>query len=281
MKKWSYDLPYITEKQKEILKLICKFRFLNRIQIQTLLKHKDYKRINLWLKDLVEKDYLYRIYERKIPLNIQPAIYFTSPTGVRFIRMYLDCESSHKLYREKELSEQFRNKCLDIVNFYIDTVKKTEELNALNFFKTKQDFDEFDELIEPHPDLLVSFTTAPVVIYDFYNKNANLKTTLRKIKLGQKTKGDYIFNMEFIGEKVPRFYLRYRIQQYIEYSDQNGFMRLLFVLPNEMTQKFLLKFVKNKLDETLFEPHIAFSTTTIDQLRTYGMMANIWSGVKS
>ena len=50
MKKWSYELPYISEKQKEILKLIHKFRFLNRIQIQTIMKHKDYKRINVWLK---------------------------------------------------------------------------------------------------------------------------------------------------------------------------------------------------------------------------------------
>lgn len=55
MKQWSYDLPHISPKQKEILKLIYKFRFLDRIQIQILMKHKDYKRINVWLKDLAKK----------------------------------------------------------------------------------------------------------------------------------------------------------------------------------------------------------------------------------
>ena len=50
-------IPYITPKQQEIPKLIYKFRFLNRIQIQTLLNHKDKRRINSWLKDLSEKEY--------------------------------------------------------------------------------------------------------------------------------------------------------------------------------------------------------------------------------
>ena len=49
-------IPYIAAKQQEIPKLIYKFRFLNRIQIQTLLNHKDKRRINSWLKDLSEKE---------------------------------------------------------------------------------------------------------------------------------------------------------------------------------------------------------------------------------
>jgi hypothetical protein len=244
------------------------------------MKHKDYKRINVWLKDLVAKGYLYRIYERKIPLNIKPAVYFLAPTGVRFVRWNIDYNLAHKFYREKERSEEFRNKCLTIANFYIDLLQKTEKLNAFNFFKTKQDFDEDAEIIKPYPDGLISLKIAPTVISNFLNKKIKLTTALGKIKKSQKTKGDYVYFLEFIGDKVPRFYLRYRIQQYIEYSDRKGFMRVLFVLPNELTKKFLLKFVKQRLDETLFDPHLIFSTTTIDLLKNGGMIGGIWEGVR-
>lgn len=44
-----------TNKQTEILNLIHKYRFLNRIQIQTFLNHKNKKNINTWLNDLNEK----------------------------------------------------------------------------------------------------------------------------------------------------------------------------------------------------------------------------------
>jgi hypothetical protein len=48
-------LPPLTPKQQEILKLLYKYKFLNRTQIQTLLSHKDKRRIITWLKDLREK----------------------------------------------------------------------------------------------------------------------------------------------------------------------------------------------------------------------------------
>ncbi len=54
-------IPYITPKQQEIPKLINKFRFLNRLHIQKILNHKDKRRINSWLKDLVTKEYLEKV----------------------------------------------------------------------------------------------------------------------------------------------------------------------------------------------------------------------------
>lgn len=286
MKKWSVDLPHITNKQKQIMELIYKFRFLNRIQIQTLMKHKDYKRINVWLKDLVEKDYLYRIYERKIPLNIKPAVYFLAPTGVRFTRVLGDWESSHKLYREKERSVEFRNKCLLLADLYIDIFKKTEALNALNFFNTKQDIPEYDGMIEPYPDALISLNKTPTEIIKSLNKKSKLTTkgNTKKRKHRQEKRKNYLYFLEIIGNKVPRYYLRYRIQQYIEYSDRNGPVEpkscVLFSCPNELTQKFLLKFIKTKLEKTLFDPHLLFFATTTDQSQSMGILAGIWEEAK-
>ena len=68
-------IPYITPKQQEIPKLIYKFRFLNRIQIQTLLNHKDKRRINSWLKDLSEKEYRKWHYSKTFGENTKHTIY--------------------------------------------------------------------------------------------------------------------------------------------------------------------------------------------------------------
>ncbi len=55
---------YPTGKQIEIIDLVYKFRFINRTQIQKILNHKDPRRINAWLKELVEYKYLGRIYSK-------------------------------------------------------------------------------------------------------------------------------------------------------------------------------------------------------------------------
>ena len=53
----------ITKKQETILTLIFTFRFINSKQIQEFLQHKDHRRINSWLKDLTEKEYVERYLE--------------------------------------------------------------------------------------------------------------------------------------------------------------------------------------------------------------------------
>ena len=283
MNKWSYDLPHITDKQKEILKLIHKFRFLNRIQIQTLMKHKDYKRINVWLKDLVGKDYLSRIYERKIPLNIKPAVYFLAPTGVRFSNAFADTETNHKLYREKQRSEEFRNKCILLANFYIDTQQKTEQLNVLNYFKTKQQLEIYDDIIKPYPDGLISLKAPPIVVYNYLTKKNKLTTTLRKIKKHQNNNENWVYYLELINEKAPRFYLRYRVKQYFEYADSKKLNKrtfVLFILPNDLTQKFLLKFIEKEFEDALFELNIKFAATTTDLFQNNGLFAGIWTGIQ-
>ena len=56
----SKILPQISNKEKEIIKLIYQFRFLNRIQIQNFLNHKHHSQTNIWLKDLNQKQYINR-----------------------------------------------------------------------------------------------------------------------------------------------------------------------------------------------------------------------------
>ena len=70
------ELAKITKKQQAILKLLYRFRFLNRIQIQALLGHKDPKTVNLWLRDLRAKGYLEWIYSTHFAEKTKPAVYY-------------------------------------------------------------------------------------------------------------------------------------------------------------------------------------------------------------
>ena len=80
-------IPYITLKQQEIPKLIYKFRFLNRLQIQTLLNHNYHKRIIDWLNDLVEKEYLEKVpKDNTLEQRSKPTIYRIGINGIRFLK---------------------------------------------------------------------------------------------------------------------------------------------------------------------------------------------------
>lgn len=60
----------ITPKQIEIILLLYKFRFLNTNQFKTLLKHKDIRRINSWLKDLNKNKNNYYLTAYKINIRV-------------------------------------------------------------------------------------------------------------------------------------------------------------------------------------------------------------------
>src|SRR5579884_2239122 len=108
-------LPPITTKQQEILKLLYRYRFLNRTQIQTLLNHKDKRRIISWLKDLREKQYVdWRYDATDFIAKSQPAIYYLSLNGIRYLRQ-LDIypnEDLRKRYKEPNRTQVFIDRCL-------------------------------------------------------------------------------------------------------------------------------------------------------------------------
>src|SRR2546430_243316 len=102
-------LPKLTTKQQAILKLLYRYRFLNRIQIQTLMHHKDYKTINVWLKDLREKEFVTWIYSTGFMEKSKPAVYYLGINGIRFLKTTDEypIEELRKRYREDECSESF------------------------------------------------------------------------------------------------------------------------------------------------------------------------------
>ena len=144
-------LPKITYKQTEILKRIYTHRFLTRIHIQTLMKHKDKKTINLWLKDLRAKDYVDWIYDKDNFISkTKPAIYFLGINGIRHMQnmdFHAD-EKIHKRYREHERSQTFidRNLAIADVCITLDAARTADDVDTWTepgisyFYETEADY---------------------------------------------------------------------------------------------------------------------------------------------
>ena len=136
------ELPKLTKKQQEILKLLYSFRFLNRIQIQAFLNHKDPKTINLWLRDLRAKGYVEWIYSTHFAEKTKPAIYYLSLNGVRYLRTLTrknqdgdmlptyPPEELRKRYKEPTRSQTYIAHCILIADCCIALEREDTENEA-------------------------------------------------------------------------------------------------------------------------------------------------------
>lgn len=78
-------LPDITNKEKEIIKEVLRFRFIDRLHLQKLLNHQDEKTIQVWLNDLVNKKYILKDEERLGKVNYP--VYYMGPLGLSLIHI--------------------------------------------------------------------------------------------------------------------------------------------------------------------------------------------------
>ena len=234
------QLPTITNKQKEILLLLYRFRFLNRIQIQKLLNHKSPKNINVWLKDLTTKNYTGRIFEKKLGVN-DPAIYFVSTNGIKFLKSLDDYNNEYlkRFYQEVRRSKQFINENVMIGDIFLI-------LSAKNFagfkFYTRSDF-PIKGLIR---NLLPNFAY-------IYEKNGKVK----------------YYAYEILKDGMPRFAIRSRIEKYIDFFslNSNSEVNIIFICANESMARYVLKFSEEIIDIDK-QVQITCSTLLISQLVT-------------
>lgn len=205
------QLPKITLRQEEILDLLYKYRYLNRIQIQTLMQHKDRKTINLWLRDLREKEYVGWIYSDHFAEKTKPAIYYLSINGVRWLKQFtiLDdddndaylypIEEIRKRYRDNDRSEAFVTRCTLTAQCAIDfTAKNCPELRYSCY--TQTDFID--------PDHTFHFLTG-----------GDLHSQLGPQLHIRKHKGKVITNylLEIFDPNLPRYRMSKRLKQYVTF----------------------------------------------------------------
>ena len=217
------SLPKITKKQQEILILLHQFRFLNRVQIQALLKHKNKKTINLWLPDLTNKQYIGRIYSNRIPEKMKPAVYYLVLGGISYLKTigYQSVELQ-KLYRQKDRSENFIGKHILIADIWLDLQNKSDGkikyMAATASDITDPDY-KYHFLAEPGPDLVF-------------------------VKDSKGTKQYYL--LEIIEPTLPMYSIRKKIRNYFDFFFSNSSYCQYFCVCNFLPEWVQDRFIRNR-----------------------------------
>lgn len=271
-------LPKLTNKQREIIHLLYKYRFLNRIQIQTLMGHKDYKTINVWLKDLRANNYVEWIYSTDFAERTKPAIYYLGLNGIRLLKTFErhDIEELRKRYRESSRSQTYIDRCLLLADCCITLEQarvKGEATESWYFYETEADYME---------ESYYHFLTDSELIHP------NLCLSKQKNEGGNEvTVHSYL--LEVFDATLPRYRIKKRLSNYVEYledgiwdgeTDDENQPIILFVCPRT-TDLIYAKRRTRGLVANIWEkdeedrPYIRF--TTVEKLKAFGVTAEeIW-----
>lgn len=290
------ELPNITEKQKEIMGLVYQFRFVNRKQIQRLLNHKDPKRINTWLKDLVDKRYLGRIYSHKLLENTKPAIYYLHNNGIIWVKRLLEEEFEtldfkyfKKFYQDKHASLTFINHCITLCELYVPFKEYERGINVnkkkpkLEYsFETKTEMwikrqldlypdEDFNEIKQYIPDLYIEKVNNP--------EDSTIQVST--------------FFLELFDPHMPRYAIKYRIRQYIKFREEgedwklysgtdNKFPVILLIFPHQQKLNGLTKFINDELLRSYESANIVFHLTTYQKAMTETLVGKqtIWKEIR-
>jgi len=265
------DYDYVpTDKQMEIMDLVYKFRFINRKQIQTIFNYKDPKSVNPLLKDLVEHNYLGRIYSHKLLENTKPAIYYLANAGIGWIRAnYCDekPEKVKRFYQDKHASERFINHCIAVCDLAIQWKGSRKKMFSSDDFY---------------------FCTSTELWY-----NEDLKTILPDAHIEICEGETYLASLlNLIDSYVPMYAIRYKIDQYINLRSNSNdawdmytgsdietlIIRLIF--PNQIKQRRMSKYIKEQLYRSFDTQNLTFLLTTHKKALEEGVEADIWETIK-
>lgn len=254
----------ITSKQQEILKFLYKYRFLNRPQIQALLTHKDKRRITAWLKDLREKQYIAWQYNpNDFVAKAKPATYYLSLNGIRYLRglNIYSAGELRKRYKESTRTQIFIDQCLFIADSCLTLQSKsndTQQYACVLPVEYADPANEYHYLNELKPHLLFS-----------------------------KRQGKAVSNflLENVALSLPRYQLRKRLKDYVEYladewNEANGLQPVaLFVCPTVADLMYVKRRIRLLLDDLTDSESVHIRVTTIDKVRALGVASMIWEEV--
>lgn len=261
-------LPKKTPKQQEILRLQYRFRFLNSTQIQKFLSHKNKGRINGWLPDLVEKEYLKRIYDpHTFGKNTLPAIYYLGINGIRWLKTQAGTDPAvlRKFYKDKDRSDTFIANCQLIADICLDI--KAESINGVTFdFATASDY------------------TAPKSPYYLFSFLSELSPQLLFTREKNNKKNYYL--LDILNTVTPAYRVRKRIRTYLTFLLDYDWMENLKSPPEILfvcsTKDLLIRskrYTKKLLaDEDKEDVHISFALER--EVKKYGATAEVWEEVK-
>jgi hypothetical protein len=258
------QLPKTTTKQQDILKLLYRYRFVDRIQIQVLMGHKDKRRIGAWLKDLREKHYIEWIYSTDFAEKTKPAIYYLGINGIRLLRT-LDIyppEELRKRYRESSRQPDFIARCLLIAGCGVNLEAKTTG-NMRYSFVTAADYTDPDN--------------------DYYFLT-ELQPHLCFMKQSLRAKASYL--VEVFDPTTPRYKVKKRLKDYVIYLTSGDWERatqddeppvVLIACPTIDDLAYAKRRTRKLLENEGEASQLRFATT--EQVKREGVTGIIWEDV--
>jgi hypothetical protein len=254
-------LSSITTKQEEILKLLYRYRYLDRIQIQKALGHKDKRRILAWLKDLREKQYIEWIYSTDFVEKTKPAIYYLGIAGIRHLKS-LDVypiEEVRKRYKDNNRSRTFVDRSLAIA----DCALQLKAAGSSYGLITEADY------INPDHN------------YHFLAEHDILRPSLYIQKRIKGVTTNYL--LEVFDATLPRYRMRRRLKAYVTYLDDDEWEGndpqpiILLVCPTITELIYAKRATKKLIEDTYAEDgELCLRFTTIEMLKREGVTAKIW-----
>ncbi len=249
------QLPPITKKQQDILYLLYRFRFLNRIQFQALFHHKTFNRVNIWLKYLTDTNYIGKTEKSSTPINTTPTVYYLARNGIKYLKMQPAYNKIYILraYGDRTRSIGFVTKSLFIADNYISLLQRYDKTPGFAFY-TRSDFSLDSMVKELFPDFV-------------YRKQ-----------------DDSPFNIaEIFTDTMPKSARIRRIDRYLqfftkeEWTHQETTPNILFICPDEEKEQYIYKKTKKIMDEENID--LPVFVTTENQLRTHSIHGDVWEKV--
>ncbi len=290
----------LTKKQKLILILLYCFRFLNSKQIQKFLQHKGHRRINAWLKDLAERNYIARDFKPIFGTLTKPAVCYLTASGRGYIRNnypYQFPKYLKRIARDSKASKAFKIRCQIIADWYLtlfptlgkedqksakvkEIEAKGQEKSKTNKAKTKTDIAIVDYLeTQLTTDIPQSKEKIPTNTLQFFTPAYFPSSILlEKIKpdayVRKRTTKGVIHGFLFVLDAyIPRFLLRYSLKRIFntldeEYWEQESIhsLKFYFLCPNNVIIVYLRRLLPSFLESYYGAKPLQFHFVTRNQL---------------
>jgi hypothetical protein len=273
-------LPTTTTKQQEILKLLYRYRFLERKQIQKYLDHTNKSPSIRLLKDLREKQFIHWIYNPSDPgARIKPAVFFLSTHGIQLLRAcdIFPEDELRKRHKDGTRQQDFIDRCLLLADccLHLEARNKEDgdklhynyslEADYINPYSNFYYLDE-NELIHPN----IAFTK------QLESDNESISQT---------------YFVQVFDISTPPYIIKKKLRSFVEYlqdgerEDLHGDDNLPIILitcPNIAKLIYAKRYVKKQLDDIYYHDipeEIIIRFTTIDKLRAKGVTGVIWEDI--
>lgn len=267
------NLPKLTNQQQAIIRLLYRYRFLDRTQIQALMQHKDKRRIMAWLKDLRDKQYITWIYDgTNFAEKTKPAIYYLSLNGVRFLRTLGDYPAAElrKRYKEASRQQDFIARCLLLATCAINLQARSAEREDVTYTSITQ-----ADYADPEHSYHFLSELGPHL---YFRKQAS--TTKRKDTTN--------YLLEVFDQTMPRYMVKKRLKDYVTYLDDGDWESetgddmppiVLLVCPTTAELIYAKRRIRRLLEDVSDEETIHLRLATIEQLKQSGVTGKIWEEV--